>query len=171
MVATNPVRADNAGSPELLARASQAGRSVATLVLVSGGFDPIHRGHIALLRAADNIGRVVVALNSDAWLVRKKGYAFMEWEERAAILRACRFVSRVMGVSDGDDTVCHALETLRPGYFVNGGDRTQPNAKEHALCQRLGIRELFNVGGGKVQSSSELIKRIRLAHNSDPVSR
>lgn len=105
------------------------------------------------------MGRVFVALNSDAWLTRKKGKPFMTWGARAAILKECRSVSQVIKVNDFDGTVCHAIEAVRPHAFLNGGDRTSPNKKEHALCQKLGIHEYFNVGGVKIQSSSDLIKR------------
>lgn len=130
-----------------------------SVVLVSGGADPLHIGHVAMLRAAALMGRVVFALNSDAWLMRKKGYIFMPWEERAVMLRECRSVSQVIGVRDDDGTVCEALERVRPHVFANGGDRTSPNPKEHELCLRLGIKELFNVGGLKLESSSDLIRR------------
>ena len=136
--------------------------------MVSGGFDPLHVGHIALLRAAAKMGRVYVALNSDAWLARKKGKPFMFWEERAVLLRECRSVSQVIKVNDFDGTVCHALEWIKPDIFANGGDRTSPDKKEHALCQQLGIQELFNVGGYKIQSSSSLI-RGALGHHKNAV--
>lgn len=128
---------------------------------MSGGFDPLHIGHVAMLRAAAELGRVFVALNSDEWLTRKKGRPFMAWEERAIMLKECRSVSQVMRVEDDDGTVCAALESLRPHVFANGGDRSSPNRKEHELCLRLGIKELFNVGGLKIQSSSELLRAAR----------
>ena len=132
--------------------------------------DPLHCGHVALLRAAACMGRVFVALNSDAWLTRKKGKAFMPWEERVIILRELRSVSQVLAVQDDDDTVCEAIERVRPHIFANGGDRVRPNKKEHAICQRLGIKELFNVGGFKIQSSSDLI-RGAIGHHKNAVSR
>ena len=127
-------------------------------VMVSGGFDPIHEGHLDLLHAASQYGPVCVALNSDAWLVRKKGFAFHTWHTRRRILEAMRH--RVTFVEDADGTVCEAIRRIRPFYFANGGDRTEPNSAEHTVCKELGIVELFNVGGGKVQSSSELVRRI-----------
>lgn len=138
------------------------------VVMVSGGFDPLHEGHVALLQAAARMGRVVVALNSDAWLARKKGKPFMKWDARAALLRECRSVSLVLKVNDLDGTICEALRTMRPHIFANGGDRVAPNAKEHALCQELGITEYFNVGGYKIQSSSDLI-RGALGHHKNAV--
>lgn len=131
------------------------------IVLISGGFDPLHVGHVRLIRAAAERGGVVVALNSDAWLVRKKGYAFMPWVERAEILRGVKGVSRVVAVDDSDGTVAEAIVKVWPNYFANGGDRLGENAKESAACARVGAKRLSNVGGGKVQSSSFLVGRVR----------
>lgn len=139
------------------------------IVLVSGGFDPLHVGHVRMMRAAMEFGRVVVGLNSDDWLVRKKGYRFMPWTEREEILYHLGEVSLVQPFDDSDGTVCDLLERLRPHYFANGGDRTQANPEEHALCVRRGIKELFGVGGGKVQSSSALVRLAR-DHHPYPVS-
>lgn len=125
-------------------------------VMVSGGFDPLHVGHLALLEGASLHGRVIVALNSDHWLEKKKFYVFMSWEERARILSALTVVDTVTPVADYDDTICEALQCVRPTYFANGGDRTEAAPQEHAMCEELGIKELFNVGGPKIQSSEEL---------------
>mgnify|MGYP001594837129 FL=1 len=131
-------------------------------VLVSGGFDPLHVGHVRLIADAARYGEVVVALNSDAWLKRKKGYVFMHFQDRNEILKALLAVDRVIAVDDDDGTVCAALTAVRPRYFANGGDRVSADAREHALCRELGIVELFGVGGGKVRSSSEMIRGVRL---------
>lgn len=131
------------------------------VILVSGGFDPIHDGHIAMLRSAARNDRVIVALNSDEWLMRKKGYVFMPWHVRATVLLAIRYVDQVVLVDDRDDTVCDALRNIRPDQFANGGDRIEPNEHEHAVCLELGIKELFHIGGDKVRSSSELVEAIR----------
>ena len=124
--------------------------------MVSGGFDPVHIGHIRLLQHAALYGRVVVALNSDAWLTRKKGKPFMPWAERAEILQAMKHVAGVVSVGDADGTVCAALDAVNPDYFANGGDRKVGNLAEIALCNSLGIVRIYNVGGGKIQSSSKL---------------
>ena len=79
-------------------------------VMVSGGFDPIHIGHIRMIRAAAEFGPVVVVANSDDWLMRKKGYVFMPWSERAEILESIKGVSYVVPVDDADDTVCAAIQ-------------------------------------------------------------
>lgn len=131
------------------------------IVLVSGGFDPAHIGHLSLLIEAKRYGMVYVALNSDAWLIRKKGYVFMPYVERELMLKALRMVSGVVSVDDEDDTVAAAIRIVRPDYFINGGDRTEPNPIEHAACLAVGCTEIFNAGGGKIQSSSELVRRAR----------
>jgi len=124
--------------------------------MLSGGFDPLHVGHVRMIIAAKAYrAHVLIALNSDEWLERKKGFVFMPWKERAEILRAMH-VSCVR-VKDSDGTVCEALELFRPVYFGNGGDRTKANPDEHKVCKRFGIIEVFGLGGGKVQSSSALV--------------
>ena len=130
-------------------------------ILISGGFDPIHIGHVRLINYAHDYGKVVVALNSDHWLKAKKGFVFMPWTERAEILRALNAVHDVIMVDDRDGTVCMALRQLKPDYFANGGDRMEPNPLEHEVCKQLGIKELFNIGGKKIQSSSELVRRMK----------
>lgn len=130
------------------------------MILVSGGFDPIHNGHIQYLKAASQYGNVCVALNSDDWLIRKKGYVFQPWEVRKTILEAIKYVSEVVEVNDDDDTISDALR-LMPRYFANGGDRQKPDEKEHAMCEKYGIIELFNVGGIKINSSSSIVNDYR----------
>lgn len=131
------------------------------IVLCSGGFDPLHVGHLRLLEAAARIGPVFVALNSDAWLIDKKGYAFMRWPDRRKILDALVCVAGVYPVDDRDGTVCSTLRAAQPNYFANGGDQMVANPAEFAVCKELGIKQIFNVGGGKIASSSELVKAIR----------
>lgn len=131
------------------------------VICISGGLDPIHGGHIDLIEHAAIYGDVLVILNSDAWLMRKKGYIFMPWHARAKILRALRNVRGVVEVNDDDGTVCEALKCIKPDYFANGGDRTADNTPELKLCEELGITPLFNIGGKKTASSSELVNAIR----------
>jgi len=132
-------------------------RTPYTTIMLSGGFDPIHIGHIRMILAATELGNVIVVANSDGWLMRKKGYIFMPWEERAEILRAIRGVTDVVSVDDADGTVCEVLQRLKPDIFGNGGDRTNKNTPEKAICKELGIELAWGLGGKKVQSSAELV--------------
>jgi D-beta-D-heptose 7-phosphate kinase/D-beta-D-heptose 1-phosphate adenosyltransferase len=128
-------------------------------VAVSGGFDPIHVGHVRMLRDAAQLGKVSVILNTDDFLLRKKGYVFMPLEERKEILESISYVDRVIVSVDTDDSVCKTLEMILPDIFANGGDRTNRNEiREAELCDRLNIEMVFGVGGNKVQSSSWLVK-------------
>lgn len=132
-------------------------------VAISGGMDCLHSGHVAMILEAATYGDVVVILNSDDWLLRKKGYKFMDWAERAEIISAIRGVISVVPVDDSDGTVCEALRRIRPDYFANGGDRKVGNTPEGDVCAELGIEMLWNIGGGKTQSSSWLIDAVRSA--------
>ncbi len=136
-------------------------REIDVIVAVSGGFDPIHRGHIRMLEEAAQLGRVHVYLNSDEWLLRKKKYVFMPWEDRASILMAIKGVEMVIPVIDEDDTVCKTIMKFKPDMFCNGGDRKVENTPELKVCNDLKIRVVFNVGGKKIQSSSELVKKAK----------
>ena len=130
-------------------------------VMVSGGFDPIHGGHVQMIHDAARRGNVIVVANSDEWLMRKKGYVFMSFEERAKILREIKGVILVVAVDDSDDTVCNAIRMIRPDYFANGGDRGKSNTPEQDVCEKLGIGMLWGIGGDyKFNSSSDLTKNL-----------
>ena len=143
------------------------------MVAVSGGFDPIHAGHIRLFKETRVLGdELVVILNNDNWLKKKKGFAFMSQAERVEVIAAIRYVDRVMLTrhprNSKDMSVCAELRKLRPDIFANGGDRDKKDSRvknsslnpERALCERLGIQMVFNVGqGGKIQSSSWLLHK------------
>lgn len=130
------------------------------IIALSGGADPVHAGHVAMLEDASKYGDVVWILNSDEWLRRKKGYVFMPWEERAKIMRAFRHIVDVVEVDDKEGTVCEALRRIKPDYFGNGGDRTNQNTPERSLCESLGIELVWGLGGDKTQSSSELVDTV-----------
>ena len=135
------------------------------MVAVSGGFDPIHVGHVRMFIEARRLGdKLVVILNNDNWLKKKKGKAFMPEAERKEVIEALRSVDQVVLTSHPEDptdmSVCAELRRVRPGIFANGGDRTDRNTPEMAVCEELGIKMAFAVGrGGKVQSSSWLLER------------
>ena len=135
-------------------------------IAVSGGFDPIHVGHVRMILDAAQYGDVTVILNSDEWLIEKKGYKFMPWEEIAEIIRAIKGVVNVVNtLYDTDGSVCNTLRNLKRDigldYFANGGDRYESNTPEMEVCNELGIGLLWNVGGGKIQSSSTLVENSR----------
>jgi cytidyltransferase-like protein len=132
-------------------------------IMVSGGFDPLHIGHLRMIKEAAKYGKVIVVANSDAWLLRKKGYIFMPWIERKEIIEGYAEVDRVEAVDDSDGSVCEAIRRLRPTYFANGGDRTNKNTPEMAVCDELDITMLWEVGGGKIQSSSEMVANANAA--------
>jgi len=134
-------------------------------VAVSGGFDPVHVGHVQMFERARALGdRLVVILNNDNWLLAKKGFVFMPEAERVALLQSLEYVDDVVltehSKNDDDRSVCRALETIRPDIFGNGGDRrNEADIPEAALCERFGIEMVFNLGN-KIQSSSWLTARI-----------
>lgn len=135
------------------------------VVAVSGGFDPIHVGHIRMFQEAKKLGgKLVVILNNDNWLYKKKGFVFMPQNERKEILEALEGVGRVVLTyhlkNPKDMSVCAELKKIRPNIFANGGDKTIKNIPEIAVCKKIGCKMVFNVGrGGKVQSSSWLIAK------------
>lgn len=137
------------------------------VVAVSGGFDPVHIGHVRMFNEAKALGdELVVILNNDHWLALKKGYAFMPHSERKEVIEAFAAVDRVILTFHEpgtlDMSVCRELETLRPDIFANGGDRKSDNIPEYQVCEKLGIEMIFNIGeGGKVQSSSWLIEKAK----------
>jgi len=130
-------------------------------IAVSGGFDPVHIGHVQMIAEAAKVADVIVIINSDDWLMRKKGYVFMPWEERAEIMENIKGVTIVTNVDDSDGTVCEALKKHCPDAFANGGDRKTQNTPEMDVCEELGIDLLWNIGGGKIQSSSTLVNAMR----------
>ena len=134
------------------------------IVVVSGGFDPLHSGHIAYFKSARKLGdKLVVAVNSDDWLTRKKGRPFMPFHERCNIIQELSCVDQVIGFNDEDDTACNAifqmLSTKRRSdtvIFANGGDRTSDNIPEMIYDE---VEFAFGVGGeDKKNSSSWILK-------------
>ena len=133
------------------------------VVVVSGGFDPIHAGHVRLFEEAKKLGdKLVVILNNDNWLKKKKGYVFMPQREGKEVIEALRAVDKVILTghrpNPRDMTVSRELRVLRPNIFANGGDRTAKNTPEKAACRAVACKVVYNLGrGGKVQSSSWLL--------------
>ena len=133
------------------------------IAVVSGGFDPIHSGHIDYLsEAKENADYLIVALNSDHWLSKKKGRPFMEFSERKQILESIKYVDEVIDFDDTDGSCINALEKIKATYldasifFCNGGDRSEENIPEKNV---EGIKFIFGVGGtNKKNSSSWILK-------------
>jgi D-beta-D-heptose 7-phosphate kinase/D-beta-D-heptose 1-phosphate adenosyltransferase len=135
------------------------------IVVISGGFDPLHSGHVVYLRAARMLGdELLVGVNSDAWLIRKKGKAFLPFNERAAILSECRSVNHIEEFNDDDGSARNLIEKVLESFpdseiiFANGGDRTSENIPEMDIKDpRLSFQ--FGVGGeDKKNSSSWILK-------------
>ena len=132
------------------------------IIAVSGGFDPVHIGHVRMIQDAARYGDVMVIINSDDWLMRKKGYVFMPWQERAEIMGNIKGVRLVTQVDDSDGTVCEAIKRHRPDAFANGGDRKTQNTPEMDVCEELGIQMMWAIGGNdKPQSSSWLVNKLK----------
>jgi len=139
------------------------------VVAVSGGFDPVHIGHVRMFNEAKKLGdKLIVILNNDNWLKKKKGYSFMPEKERKEVIENFRAVDQVVITghkpNDSDVSVCTELRKIKPTIFANGGDRKADNIPEYRVCDELGIKMGFNIGrGGKVQSSSWLIEKANKA--------
>ncbi|MFA6524242.1 MAG: adenylyltransferase/cytidyltransferase family protein [Candidatus Paceibacterota bacterium] len=135
------------------------------IVAVSGGFDPIHIGHVRYMKEAKAMGdKLIVILNNDNWLKLKGKPVFMPDKERKEIIEAFDCVDEVIISRHPKNTkemsVCKELAKIKPDIFANGGDRKDFNIPEFTLCNDLGIKMVFNVGrGGKIRSSSELLKK------------
>ncbi len=140
---------------------------MATYYIVSGGFDPIHEGHIAMIKAAKaKSDGVILLLNSDEWLIRKKGKNFMSFDSRRIICENIKGVTCVLGFNDADNSACDGIAKARVMFpndrlvFANGGDRTKENIPELAACERCHVDVEFGVGGeNKANSSSWILNR------------
>ncbi|MGN1079413.1 MAG: adenylyltransferase/cytidyltransferase family protein [Alphaproteobacteria bacterium] len=134
--------------------------------IVSGGFDPIHEGHIGMIKAAkEKSDGVILLLNSDEWLCRKKGKNFMSFQTRLAICENIKGVVDAFGFDDADNSACDGIRKARAKYpeaelvFANGGDRTKDNIPETAAANECHVRLEFGVGGeNKANSSSWILK-------------
>ena len=134
------------------------------VVLVTGGFDPLHSGHIEYFRAAKKLGDVlIVGINSDEWLTRKKGRPFMPFKERLAIIESLEMVDDVMSFEDKDDTASHAIFKLMCTsasradiIFANGGDRSKGAVPEEKTFGDK-VKFVYGVGGENKKNSSSWI--------------
>lgn len=133
------------------------------IVLVTGGFDPIHSGHIEYFKAAKQLGDIlIVGLNSDQWLIRKKGQPFLPFNERATIIENLKMVDYCICFDDNDNTSIEAIKNVRMLYpnseiiFANGGDRNENNIPEMSFVDN-NLQFAFGVGGSNKKNSSSWI--------------
>ncbi|MFL2510445.1 MAG: adenylyltransferase/cytidyltransferase family protein [Alphaproteobacteria bacterium] len=136
------------------------------IILVSGGFDPIHQGHIKLIKEASKYGGVVVLLNSDEWLRKKKGKEFHNFKERRIIMGSIKGVIEVIAFDDSDTTCIDGIKKAKAKYsnstikLANGGDRNQKTTPEKEYCEKNNIETIWEIGGkNKANSSSRLLKK------------
>ena len=136
------------------------------IILISGGFDPIHSGHIKLINDANKYGDVIVLLNSDEWLRNKKGKAFLSFDERKIIMKNIKGVIDVIEFDDSDKTCIDGIKKAKSLYknniikFANGGDRNNETTPEKEFCDKNNIETLFGIGGNnKSNSSSWILKK------------
>ncbi len=138
--------------------------SLRPIYSTSGGFDPLHIGHLRCIQetvrlADEDFGTVVIIVNGDGFLERKKEYKFMEELDRAEIIAGIEGVDHVVVWDDGSQTVVGAIENIKPDFFTKGGDRTSAtNVPEFDVCKSIGCEVLFNIGGEKIRASSDLVK-------------
>ena len=139
-----------------------------SIVIVSGGFDPVHSGHVKLIEEASKFGNIVVLLNSDKWLENKKGRAFLPFEERKIIMNAFKNVIDVIVCGEFDNTCIDGMKIILKKYpnykikFANGGDRNNSSTPETAFCESNNIETLWGIGGeNKSNSSSWILKKWR----------
>lgn len=132
--------------------------------IVSGGFDPIHEGHIEMIKASAALSDgVILLLNSDDWLCRKKGKNFMNFHTRRVICENLKGVISVLDFNDDDNTACDGIRRARSLYpeaelvFANGGDRTKSNIPETDVCKKYNVSLAFGVGGEDKANSSSWI--------------
>ena len=136
------------------------------IVLISGGFDPVHSGHIKLVLEASKYGDVVVLLNSDQWLRKKKGKEFLPFNERQIIMSALKNIIDVISFNDSDKTCIDGIQKAIKKYpkqnilFANGGDRNNDTTPEGNFCKENNIKTIWGIGGeNKSNSSSWILKK------------
>ena len=132
------------------------------VVAVSGGFDPLHIGHLDHIRKAKKLGDILVAIvNSDGQLIAKKGYCFLPLSQRLEIVKDIRYVDEVVVSMDEDGTCAETLQEIKPDIFAKGGDRTPDNMPESEIkvCGDIGCQIIYGVGD-QLDSSQDIIRRV-----------
>lgn len=134
------------------------------IIVVSGGFDPLHSGHINMFKQANEFGSVWAIVNTDEWLQRKKGYNVLSYSERSLIVESNKYIDKVIKGMDDNDNVVRNLQYLYKDKvhfaFANGGDRVPSSTPEMAYCLEHNIPMLFNIGGTKTESSSKIVRNL-----------
>lgn len=131
-----------------------------TTVCVSGYFTVLHKGHVMLFEEAKKLGdKLIVIVNNNNQQINKKGKLIHDAEDIKYIIENLRMVDEVVISIDKDKTVCETLKSIKPDIFANGGDRVSDNVPEVKVCEDEGINMVFNVGGGKVNSSTDILKK------------
>lgn len=141
------------------------------IIIVSGGFDPIHEGHIALFNSASmclgQFEKIYVLVNSDEWLMRKKGKSFQSFYTRKTIVENLHMVQEALAFDDSDNTAIMGIEKIVQDpknsgavfYFCNGGDRQKGTTPEDEYCAKNGVKSLYGIGGeDKKNSSSDILE-------------
>ena len=136
------------------------------IILISGGFDPLHSGHISLIKDSSKHGNIVILLNSDKWLINKKGKFFLPYKEREIIMLSIKNVIDVISFNDDDTTCIEGIKIAINKYqkfkikFANGGDRNDKSTPESYFCKKNNIETLWKIGGkDKKNSSSWILKK------------
>ena len=145
-------------------------------ILISGAFNPLHFGHLLLLKDASKYGKVIVALNSDEWVLKNKGHLLFNFETRKSILEECKYVHKVISFDDSEGDVTYALFEVRPTYFGNGGSATSLSVpkEEMQVCGYLGIEPVFNLGetsGPDVEKSLMSVQQAIIKYANEQIEK
>ncbi len=135
------------------------------IVVVSGGFDPLHKGHVRLFNEAKRLGhKLICGLNSDAWVVKKNGQVVLNFGERAEIISSFRSIDEVISFNDSDNSAINLLTRIQSLYpecsicFANGGEMEEKNTPETGFCRAYNIDMLWNIGGDAPQRPKRRVK-------------
>jgi cytidyltransferase-like protein len=145
-------------------------------ILISGAFNPLHFGHLLLLKDASKYGKVIVALNSDDWVLRNKGHLLFDFESRKKMLLECSYVSEVVDFDDEEGDASFALFKVKPNYFGNGGSLTSASIpkEEMQVCGYLGIDPIFNLGdtsGSGVEKSLMSVQQAIIKYANEQIEK
>ena len=145
-------------------------------ILISVAFNPLQFGHLLLFKDASKYGKVIVALNSDEWVLKNKGHLLFDFETRKSILEECKYISKVIPFDDSEGDVTYALFSVRPTYFGNGGSATSYSLpkEEMQVCGYLGIEPIFNLGdtsGSDVQKSLMSVQQAIIKYANEEIEK